>query len=108
MRAPPTTDGVLSCLVNKVVGQFEICGLQKVKLPRHNADMASRDRFEIVLACPQCGNSGKAKVSENDYPFMRHPGFEIDEFPDGMKLEKYANHRKDTKIRCQCGEVFNA
>jgi len=74
----------------------------------HIAHMASRDRFEIVLTCKKCGFSGTAKVSENDYPFMRHPGFEIDEFPEGMSLAKYANHRKETMIKCFCGEIFHA
>jgi len=70
--------------------------------------MASRDEFEIKLTCPQCGNSGTALVSENDYAFMRHPGFMIDSFPEGMSLEKYSNYRQETLVRCKCGEVFHA
>jgi hypothetical protein len=69
--------------------------------------MAACDRFELKLKCPKCGKTGVAQASDDDNPMKRHPGFEVDEFPNGFKLAKYSNSRQDTKVICQCGEVFN-
>lgn len=71
--------------------------------------MADRTRFEfeLKLECPKCGKTGIAHASEDDNPQKRHPGFEVDKFPDGFKLAKYSNARHDTKVVCQCGEVFH-
>ena len=68
--------------------------------------MAARDRFEISLECPKCGSQGVAKVSENDYPFMRNPGFEVDSLPSGFKVIEHSNFRNKTKVGCECGEAF--
>lgn len=70
--------------------------------------MAARDRFEIVLTCPKCGNSGTAKVSEDDYPFMSSPDFTFDDMPDGFSVFKRAEIRANNIIKCKCGEKFNA
>lgn len=60
--------------------------------------MAARDRFELQICCPQCGTQGEAKVSEDDYPFMRSPRFRIDELPAGFVVVKQAAHRQNTVL----------
>ena len=70
--------------------------------------MAARDRFEIGLTCPKCGNSGIAKVSEDDYPFMRSPHFTFDDLPEGFSVMYPAPIRRNNIVGCKCGETFNA
>ena len=67
--------------------------------------MATRDRFEIEITCPSCGLTGKGMASEKDYPFMRNPDFRVG-LPEGFTLEKEADRREDTEVRCKCGEIF--
>jgi len=62
--------------------------------------MAARDRFELDLTCPQCGATGTAQVSEDDYPFMRSPHFRIDEIPAGFVMTKAAATRHETEAMC--------
>ena len=62
--------------------------------------MAARDRFDIALKCPNCGNEGVARVSEDDYPFMRSPDFRIDSLPSGFIETKSAERRQDTEVMC--------
>jgi RecJ-like exonuclease len=62
--------------------------------------MAARDRFEITVKCPKCGVSGTAQVSEDDYPFMRSPGFAVDGLPSGFVETKYAERRQETEVMC--------
>jgi hypothetical protein len=70
--------------------------------------MAARDRFEVQVTCPKCGAQGEAKVSEDDYPFMRSPRFSVDELPAGFEVSKRAAHRKDTVlIHIPCKVKFN-
>jgi hypothetical protein len=59
--------------------------------------MASRDRFEVEMKCPKCGAVGVAQVSENDYPFMGNPGFNVDVVPDGFTITRTANIRARTE-----------
>jgi hypothetical protein len=70
--------------------------------------MAARDRFELTLRCPKCGATGEAKVSEDDYPFMRSPHFRVDEAPEGFDIVKTANVRAQTEaIHIGCGVRFH-
>ena len=74
----------------------------------HVSHMASRDRFTINIKCPECGHSGMADASENDYPFMRSPGFQYDSLPEGFGLAKLADFRENTFLRCRCSAEFAA
>jgi len=68
--------------------------------------MAARDRFSIDLKCPTCTKAGVAKVSEDDYPFMRSPGFHVDECPEGFTYMQKGDSRTQTEFRCAaCGVV---
>ena len=69
--------------------------------------MAARDRFTRQITCPKCGVIGTAEVSEDDHPYMRSPGFSVDDLPPGFKVEKESNWRHETYIKCDCGEVFH-
>lgn len=75
---------------------------------RHIDRMAARDRYPITVKCPKCGRSGEGEASEDDHPWMRHPGFSIDELPDGFLVVEHSNYRAKTRIKCECGEVFPA
>lgn len=68
--------------------------------------MAARDRFTILIRCPQCGNGGEAEVSEDDYPFMRSPRFSVDQVPPGIKVTRSASVRHETEVQCDCGQRF--
>ncbi|MGY3584434.1 hypothetical protein ACVIGB_006508 [Bradyrhizobium sp. USDA 4341] len=69
--------------------------------------MAARDRFELQLRCPKCGAHGKAKASEEDYPFMSNPGFRVDELPADFEIVKPAAHRQETvAIHTPCKVKF--
>lgn len=69
--------------------------------------MAARDRFTLGMKCPACGNSGTAQVSEDDHPYMRDPGFQVDEYPVGFSEVNRSFYRHKTDVRCKCGEVFH-
>ncbi|MFC4273355.1 hypothetical protein GQF03_09195 [Sneathiella chungangensis] len=69
--------------------------------------MAARDRFTINITCNSCGNEGEAEASENDYPFMRHPGFRFDALPEGIIVIKEDNFRAKTVLKCQCGNEIS-
>jgi len=69
--------------------------------------MATRDRFEISLACSKCGATGIAQASENEHPFMEHPDFQIDVLPRGFTIVKHARYRHETKVACDnCGKLL--
>lgn len=73
----------------------------------HSAGMATRDRFEIALACSKCGATGVAQASENDDPSRQHPDFRIDELPRGFTLVKRARNRHESKVACAtCGKIL--
>jgi hypothetical protein len=55
-------------------------------------------RAMLQISCPKCGAKGEAKVSEDDYPLMRSPGFSVDELPAGFEVVKRAAHRQDTVL----------
>ena len=65
-----------------------------------------RDRWELTLRCPKCGHWGMARISEDDYPFKRDPGFAVDGLPLGFRVAKSSKYRHETQIACRCGEVF--
>jgi len=91
------------------VGQFDcgsLTGWNVDNLHRIFRLMAARDRFEMDINCPSCGVGGTAQVSEEDYPFMRNPGFRVDAFPEGLSEAKRAPYRHETEVKCQCGKVF--
>jgi hypothetical protein len=68
--------------------------------------MAARDHFALKITCPKCGNGGTADVSEDDHPYMRHPGFHVDQLPEGFSVAEYSRYRHLTKVACKCGHVF--
>lgn len=70
--------------------------------------MAARDRYDVRLECPKCGNSGTAEASENDYPFMRSLDFRYDSLPDGFTVHQKSESRSETVLKCTCGEKFTA
>jgi endogenous inhibitor of DNA gyrase (YacG/DUF329 family) len=55
----------------------------------------ARERYEVSIECPQCGQTGTLKVSENDYPFMRKLNRAVDckegEFDVNMINDSDAN-----------------
>ncbi len=66
--------------------------------------MASRDHFTIKVRCPKCGNHGEARVSEDDYPFMKSPGFRVDRDADGFTYTQTGDSKSETKFKClMCG-----
>jgi len=69
--------------------------------------MAARDRFTVCVTCPKCRATGLAEVSEDDHPYIRDPGFRVDELPPGFTVTKVSNYRHETVIRCKCGTDFN-
>ncbi|WP_313452004.1 hypothetical protein [Brevundimonas sp.] len=70
--------------------------------------MAARDRFELALHCKACNISGTADVSEEDHPWMRHPGFGVDSIPDDFRVTKASNYRQTTEIICvRCGTLVH-
>jgi hypothetical protein len=68
--------------------------------------MATRDHEEMTIKCPKCGHSGIAKASTGDHPWMKSEEFQVDEFPAGFVLVTAGNNRRDTQVRCSCGEAF--
>jgi hypothetical protein len=62
--------------------------------------MAARDHFTIKLACPSCGQTGTAQVSEDDYPFMSSPRFSVDELPEPFVVTTRAETLSGTVISC--------
>lgn len=68
----------------------------------------SRERYDTTLTCPECGHSGTARVSENDYPFMRSLDRTILNFPAGMSEAKPSRKENITHVLCKCGAEFDA
>ncbi len=67
--------------------------------------MASRDRFTVGITCPKCAQKGELHLSENDYPFMRNVGREVDGVEGNFKADMYGD--LTVSIKCgDCGEVF--
>ena len=67
--------------------------------------MAARDRYDVGISCPKCTNTGELHLSENDYPFMKNLGREVDGVEGQFLAEMQGD--LDIKITCQlCGEIF--
>lgn len=69
--------------------------------------MAARDRYDVNVNCPKCGEKGMLQVSENDYPFMRR----LDKTVDSMDGNFSAKINGDSDISLVCGncsEKFTA
>jgi ssDNA-binding Zn-finger/Zn-ribbon topoisomerase 1 len=65
----------------------------------------AKERYNVSIKCPNCGQSGILKVSENDYPFMRRLDRDVrcteGEFDAAMVNDQ------DAKIMCkQCEQEF--
>jgi hypothetical protein len=62
--------------------------------------MAAKDRFPVGIKCPTCTQKGTLHLSENDYPFMRKVGREVDGVDGDFKAEMYG----DLKVLIKCGK----
>lgn len=67
----------------------------------------SRERYEMRMTCPKCGHSGMARISENDYPFMKSLDRTVTDFPAGFSEGKPSRVENITHVRCQCGFEFD-
>lgn len=66
--------------------------------------MAARDRYSVDLNCPDCGETGRADCSEDDYPFMRSLDFSVDHIQGGFAVTKLGETPMATDISCKkCG-----
>ena len=63
--------------------------------------------FDLSLKCPGCGREGvsRASVGERAY-YLRHAGFQVDEYPAGFSEAKRSGFQQETEARCSCGSVF--
>jgi hypothetical protein len=59
----------------------------------------SCDRSELEILCPNCGATGRARVSAN-------PEFRVEKYPDGFCEEQRSASCLETKVRCKCGQVL--
>jgi len=69
--------------------------------------MAAKDRYDVSVTCPKCGEKGVLHISENDYPFMRRLDKEVDSV-DGNFSAKVINDSDVSLICGNCGEKFTA
>ncbi len=63
----------------------------------------SRERYNIELKCPECGQSGTFRVSENDYSFMR----KLDRDVTCVEGEFEASMVSDSTARIKCKKCNN-
>jgi hypothetical protein len=68
--------------------------------------MAARDYDDITIKCPKYGKGGIAHVSTGDHPYMRSDEFMVHELPDGFTIKKESKWRRETTVKCSCGEIF--
>jgi len=67
--------------------------------------MASKDRYERNINCPKCNGNGILHISENDYPFMKKLGRNVDSVEGEFDAKMHGEF--DIKIICKnCGEEF--
>ena len=65
----------------------------------------SRERYNVEIDCPECGQTGTLRVSENDYPFMRK--LDRDVCVTQGDFEAKMLNENDAEIVCKaCGKVF--
>jgi hypothetical protein len=55
--------------------------------------------YGLELRCPKCGRLGEIVVDDG-------PPFTVERLPSHFRVVKEASTREDTKIGCQCGEIF--
>ena len=55
--------------------------------------MASRNRVELDILCPNCGAYGEALASEDDDPLDQNPRFQMDEYPEGFYEARPSDYR---------------
>ena len=68
----------------------------------------ARDRYQWNIEGPQCGDSGKVHVSENDgWGWMKgNRDRHIQSVPQGFTVVDHGrSFGEETKIRCGCGSV---
>jgi hypothetical protein len=64
--------------------------------------MAARDRYNRDFTCKNCGEKGVVHISEDDYPFMRGPGRDVDGVEGNISAEMSGEF--EIKVTCQgCG-----
>lgn len=67
--------------------------------------MAARDRYSSDLTCDDCGTVGRARFSENDYPFMSSIDFSVDGIEGPFVATKVGPNIMTTEICCRsCGK----
>ena len=66
---------------------------------------AQRDSYRLDLRCPQCGKTGTAAVSEEDYPFTQNRHFSLDSLTPGFRAENVGNDVTKMKIICSDCDV---
>ena len=68
--------------------------------------MTARDKYQVGVKCPECGNSAVAHLSENDgasYQFGRRDR-QVDKVPEGFEVVNQGReHNEKTVFRCKCG-----
>lgn len=69
--------------------------------------MAARDRYDVNITCPKCGQKGVLHVSENDYPFMRRLDKTVDSV-DGNFTAKITGESAVGLTCDNCDEKFIA
>ncbi|MFT6908732.1 MAG: ribosomal protein S27E [Oleiphilaceae bacterium] len=65
----------------------------------------SRERYSISIECPECGQKGTCRVSENDYPFMKKLDRSISCTDDNFETSMFND--SDAQIICKnCDHKF--
>jgi hypothetical protein len=44
--------------------------------------------------------------SNDDIPRLHDPAFRVDDYPEGFSEAKRSVNRKETLVRCDCGQEF--
>ena len=68
--------------------------------------MAARGSYRVNLTCPNCGRSGEAQVSEDDYPFMGSVRFTVDAVSEGFALKTQGENTSTTEFICTKCDVL--
>ena len=65
----------------------------------------SREHYDIKIKCPNCGQEGEFRVSENDYAFMRKLDRDVTCISGDFETSMINDTK--TKIKCKkCGHIF--
>jgi hypothetical protein len=68
--------------------------------------MAARGSYRVNLTCPNCGRSGEAHVSEDDYPLMGSVRFRVDAVSEGFALKAEGENTSTTEFICTKCDVL--